>query len=216
MTLSILLTRCAITEWWVWQGSLKPIWSNPSDQAGLPRAGTVSKWLLNISTERNFTIPSGQPVALFGYPQSRNNVIDIQREPPYFVCACCLWCSGPHWGEPGSVPTVPFLQVFIHIDKISRAFSYLGSTVPALSGLLQWEDAPVHYLHHLCGPSSDSLLYACISFLQSSLDDPCTSLPAQNILWLWARSGHSTPDVAPPVLSRGERSHPLACWQYFF
>jgi len=29
------------------------------------------------------------------------------------------------------------------------------------------------------------------------------------------RAGHSTPSVASLVLSRGEGSPPLACWQYF-
>ena len=136
---------------------------------------------------------------VFSHPHSERVFPDIQRGFPVFqfVPIASSPVTGHHWKEPGCILFASSLKVFIHVwDPPSWAFPSPGWTVPAFSAFPHRRDVPV--------PPSSSWPFIGPSPVCRRLS--CTGEP---------RTGHSTPGVASPVLSRGEGEPPSTCWQCF-
>jgi len=105
---------------------------------------------------------------------SRGNLPVLQ-----FVPTASGPVTGHHRKEPGSL-FARSLQVFIHTNQMPPEQSQLSQ--PFLTGEMPQS------LHHLCGPSLDSLQYVHVSPVLGS---------------------HSTPPMASPVLSQKRRITPI-------
>ena len=103
---------------------------------------------------------SGQSVPVLRHPHSEKVLTNVQSEPPVFQFVPLASCpgTGHHWEEPVSVLLLSSFMYVLY-PTLSRLFSRLESQLPQpflRGGMLQ-------SLHHLCGPSLDSLQYVHLS-----------------------------------------------------
>ena len=99
-----------------------------------------------------------------------------------------------HGEDCGSLFFIPSHQVLIHIDKMCDEPSLLQAKKSQLSQALLLKDA--------CVTSESLWPFAGLAAVRPCLS--CTGQPS---------TGHSTPDGASPVLTRGEGSPLSTCWQ---
>lgn len=83
--------------------------------------------------DRRFHNPSGQPVPVLYYQQSKEMFPEVPEEPVFhFVLIALCPATGHQWTEPGSILIAPFFQVFIYIDIVpllSFFFSRLNRSI---------------------------------------------------------------------------------------
>lgn len=128
----------------------------------------------------------GQPLPVLSYPQSEKLFLDIQNT--FCVSTCASGpVTGHHGEEPGSMLSVPTLQVFIYFDNFAHEPSLLQAEQLHLSQLCL-NGAMLQSHKHLHGPQ-----------LVKPVCPVCTCVS-------WAgesRKGAGTPDVDPSGLDRG-------------
>lgn len=159
-------------------------------------AQTMSIWFLKSSKDGDPTASPGNlcQTVLHHHTMKKCFLMFRQSLVFQFVPIASHSVTGHHWKEHDSVLFAPSLQLSIHIDKISWTLSSPGWTVPTLSCEERWSSLFIFLVALLLNLSSSflSLLY-----------------------WGDTRTGHSFPGVASAMLTKGEGSPDLTCWQYF-
>jgi len=180
---------------WGWTGPWGVIWLNtPTKQDHIK---PVARDDVQIAFEylQGWRLHNlfGQTVPVLDHPDSKIVFPNVQMDHPVFQFVPIV--SGPitghHWKKPGPILFAPLFQMFIDIKKITLSLLFSGSQSFLKGQMLQ-------SLNEFSGSLLDSFQYVHVSAVLGSPE-----------LYI------ATPYVASPVLSRGEGSPPLTCWQYF-